>query len=305
MRQRLALATALLGDPGILVLDELANGLDPAGMRWLRGFLRAYAHQGRTVLVSTHVLSEIQQITDQVIIISAGRLLFAARCPPLRPGGALPGGDRMKRLIHAELFKARSNRAVWILAAITPAFCALWALLSVSLMNLDSPVPLDQRVENVYNMAQQAYIFTFVLGVLGMTGEYRHQTITWSFLVTPVRGRVVTAKLVAYGLIGLLVAAGSTLVTFGAGAALLAAGGHPMTTPDLPAVLAGTTLSIALYAVFGVALGALIRNQVAAIVVAAVWFVFGDYLLLAPARARPMAAHGGGPRGRRHDPAER
>ncbi|MDP9844185.1 ABC transporter permease subunit [Streptosporangium lutulentum] len=185
----------------------------------------------------------------------------------------------MKRLIHAELFKARSNRAVWILAAITPAFCALWALLSVSLMNLDSPVPLDQRVENVYNMAQQAYIFTFVLGVLGMTGEYRHQTITWSFLVTPVRGRVVTAKLVAYGLIGLLVAAGSTLVTFGAGAALLAAGGHPMTTPDLPAVLAGTTLSIALYAVFGVALGALIRNQVAAIVVAAVWFVFGDYLL--------------------------
>ncbi|MDP9844184.1 ABC transporter ATP-binding protein [Streptosporangium lutulentum] len=89
MRQRLALATALLGDPGILVLDEPANGLDPAGMRWLRGFLRAYAHQGRTVLVSTHVLSEIQQITDQVIIISAGRLLFA---------GPLPAGSDLEEL---------------------------------------------------------------------------------------------------------------------------------------------------------------------------------------------------------------
>ncbi|GAA4228392.1 ABC-2 type transport system ATP-binding protein [Streptosporangium album] len=81
MRQRLALATALLGDPDILVLDEPANGLDPAGMRWLRGFLRAYAHQGRTVLVSTHVLTEIQQIADQVIIISAGGLLFSGPSP--------------------------------------------------------------------------------------------------------------------------------------------------------------------------------------------------------------------------------
>ncbi|MER5420003.1 ABC transporter ATP-binding protein [Streptosporangium roseum] len=74
MRQRLALATALLGDPDILVLDEPANGLDPAGMRWLRSFLRAYAHQGRTVLVSTHVLAEIQQIADHAIIIGEGRL---------------------------------------------------------------------------------------------------------------------------------------------------------------------------------------------------------------------------------------
>jgi ABC-2 type transport system ATP-binding protein len=89
MRQRLALATALLGDPGILILDEPANGLDPAGMRWLRGFLRAYTHQGRTVLVSTHVLAEIQQIADQVIIISAGRLLFS---------GPLPAGSDLEEL---------------------------------------------------------------------------------------------------------------------------------------------------------------------------------------------------------------
>jgi ABC-2 type transport system permease protein len=181
----------------------------------------------------------------------------------------------MKRLIHAELFKARANRTTWILAAIAPAFCALWALATMPLLGLDGPTPLDQRVENVYNMAQQAYVFTLILGVLGMSGEYRHQTITWAFLVTPVRGRVVTAKLAVYGMIGLLVAVVSTLVTFGAGAALLSAGGYPVTTPDLPAILAGVTLSTALYAVLGVALGALIRNQVAAVVVAVVWFTFG------------------------------
>jgi ABC-2 type transport system permease protein len=185
----------------------------------------------------------------------------------------------MKRLIRAELFKARANRTTWILAAIAPAFCALWALATMPLLGLDGPTPLDQRVENVYNMAQQAYVFTLILGILGMSGEYRHQTITWAFLVTPVRGRVVTAKLAVYGMIGLLVAVVSTLVTFGAGAALLSAGGYPVTTPDLPAILAGVTLSTALYAVLGVALGALIRNQVAAVVVAVVWFTFGDYLL--------------------------
>ncbi|NRQ37039.1 ATP-binding cassette domain-containing protein [Nonomuraea sp. NN258] len=77
MRQRLALATALLGEPEALILDEPANGLDPAGMRWLRAYLRAYAHQGRTVLVSTHVLAEIEQIAEHVVIIAAGRLRWS------------------------------------------------------------------------------------------------------------------------------------------------------------------------------------------------------------------------------------
>ncbi|MFI6512715.1 ABC transporter ATP-binding protein [Streptosporangium sp. NPDC050855] len=76
MRQRLALASAMLGDPEILILDEPANGLDPAGMRWLRGFLQACVHRGRTVLVSTHVLAEIGQIADQAIIIGNGRLAW-------------------------------------------------------------------------------------------------------------------------------------------------------------------------------------------------------------------------------------
>ncbi|HWH14889.1 MAG TPA: ATP-binding cassette domain-containing protein [Miltoncostaeaceae bacterium] len=77
MRQRLALAAALLGDPPVLVLDEPANGLDPAGIRWLRDLLRALAGEGRTVLVSSHVLSEVAQTVDDVVVIAHGRLVTA------------------------------------------------------------------------------------------------------------------------------------------------------------------------------------------------------------------------------------
>ena len=75
MGQRLSLATALLGDPGVLVLDEPANGLDPAGIRWLRAFLRSLAAEGRTVLLSSHTLAEVQQTADEVLILDGGRLL--------------------------------------------------------------------------------------------------------------------------------------------------------------------------------------------------------------------------------------
>lgn len=76
MRQRLALAGALLGEPAVLVLDEPANGLDPEGMAWLRGLMRRLAAEGRTVLVSSHVLSEIAQTADDVVIIGDGTLRY-------------------------------------------------------------------------------------------------------------------------------------------------------------------------------------------------------------------------------------
>jgi ABC-2 type transport system ATP-binding protein len=78
MRQRLGLAAALLGDPQVLVLDEPANGLDPEGIRWLRTFLRELAGQGRTILVSSHVLAELAQTVDDVAIIAKGRLIAHA-----------------------------------------------------------------------------------------------------------------------------------------------------------------------------------------------------------------------------------
>ena len=86
MRQRLTLAVALLGDPQFLILDEPANGLDPQGISWLRGFLRYLAGQGRTVLVSSHVLAEVQQTADDVIIIHQGRLVSAAPLAVLEAG---------------------------------------------------------------------------------------------------------------------------------------------------------------------------------------------------------------------------
>ncbi|ABP56119.1 ABC transporter ATP-binding protein [Salinispora tropica] len=75
MKQRLGIAAAMLGDPRVLILDEPANGLDPEGIRWMRGFLKSLAAEGRTVLVSSHLLSEMQLLADDVVIIAAGRLI--------------------------------------------------------------------------------------------------------------------------------------------------------------------------------------------------------------------------------------
>jgi ABC-2 type transport system ATP-binding protein len=77
------LAGALLGDPELLLLDEPANGLDPAGVHWLRGFLRQFAEQGRTVLISSHVLAEVAQTVQSVLIISGGQLAANARLDEL------------------------------------------------------------------------------------------------------------------------------------------------------------------------------------------------------------------------------
>jgi ABC-2 type transport system ATP-binding protein len=75
MRQRLGIAHALLGDPKILILDEPANGLDPAGIHWMRGLLKSYAEQGGTVLLSSHLLYEVEKIADELILIGRGRIV--------------------------------------------------------------------------------------------------------------------------------------------------------------------------------------------------------------------------------------
>ena len=94
MRQRLGLAAALLGDPQVLVLDEPSNGLDPEGIRWLRGFLRHLSHEGKTILVSSHLLQEVEQTVDEVVIIANGRLVRAGAMADLHgdpgPSSARP-----------------------------------------------------------------------------------------------------------------------------------------------------------------------------------------------------------------------
>ena len=87
MRQRLGLATALLGHPRVLILDEPANGLDPEGVRWLRRTLRAFADDGGTVLMSSHLLAEVAQTVDDVVIIASGRLVRQAKLSELAPDG--------------------------------------------------------------------------------------------------------------------------------------------------------------------------------------------------------------------------
>ena len=89
MRQRLDLATALLGDPEILILDEPTNGLDPAGVRWLRDLVRSFAAEGRTVLVSSHLLAEVANTVDDVVIIDRGHLVRAAPIGDLATTGTL------------------------------------------------------------------------------------------------------------------------------------------------------------------------------------------------------------------------
>jgi ABC-2 type transport system ATP-binding protein len=105
MRQRLGLAAALLGDPEVLVLDEPANGLDPQGIRWLRDFLRSLASEGRTILISSHVLSEVAQTVDDVVIIHRGKLVQQAAMADVEAMAAgsttvrSPTADRLARLL--------------------------------------------------------------------------------------------------------------------------------------------------------------------------------------------------------------
>jgi ABC-2 type transport system ATP-binding protein len=126
MRQRLSLAGALLGDPGVLVLDEPLNGLDPDGIRWIRGLLRELAAENRTVFVSSHLLSEVAQTVDDVVVLSRGRLraqttladlvartaVVRARTPDApRLLGALAAAGHQVRLVDDTTVEARSATA--------------------------------------------------------------------------------------------------------------------------------------------------------------------------------------------------
>ena len=115
MRQRLGLAAALLGEPDVLVLDEPANGLDPEGVHWLRAFLRAQSGEGRTVLVSSHLLAEVAQTVDHVVILDHGRLVMNA---PLSEITALQLPDIVVRTPDAVTFREQLERR-GIAAAIT------------------------------------------------------------------------------------------------------------------------------------------------------------------------------------------
>jgi ABC-2 type transport system ATP-binding protein len=115
MRQRLSLAAALLGDPQVFVLDEPANGLDPQGIRWLRELLQSLAGEGRTILISSHVLAEVEQIADEVVIIHRGKFVEHATTAELaaRAAGGIrvrsPQADRLRALLEQAGIKVSAS----------------------------------------------------------------------------------------------------------------------------------------------------------------------------------------------------
>jgi ABC-2 type transport system ATP-binding protein len=127
MRQRLQLAQALLGDPEILVLDEPANGLDPQGIAWMRGFLRWYASLGRIVLVSSHLLAEAAQTVDDVLVLAAGRLVGQGPLRDLLAGATgsvrvrTPDADRLVTVLGEAGIAAHQEAPGIVVAAATSA----------------------------------------------------------------------------------------------------------------------------------------------------------------------------------------
>ncbi|KQY63733.1 MULTISPECIES: ABC transporter ATP-binding protein [unclassified Nocardioides] len=108
MRQRLGIATALIGDPEVLILDEPANGLDPAGIRWMRDLLRGYANQGGTVLLSSHLLHEIEVIADDLVMIGNGRIVAEGTKAELLHAA----GTTVRTTAAAELAQALRNAGI-------------------------------------------------------------------------------------------------------------------------------------------------------------------------------------------------
>jgi ABC-2 type transport system ATP-binding protein len=124
MRQRLGLGAALLGDPAVLVLDEPANGLDPFGIRWLRGLLRQLAAEGRTVLVSSHLLQEVEQTADDVLVLSQGVLVRSGPMTELQAGQATvvrsPDAVRLLEALREQGLSAEPDDAGGLQVAAPP-----------------------------------------------------------------------------------------------------------------------------------------------------------------------------------------
>ncbi len=141
MRQRLGLAGALLGDPHVLILDEPANGLDPRGIRWLRGLLRGFAERGNAVLLSSHLLAEMAQLADDVVVIHRGRLVTQAPVADLIGDGARarvrsPEASRLADLLVANGIDARADG---------PALTVVGAeLAAVGALAFDAGIPVHE-----------------------------------------------------------------------------------------------------------------------------------------------------------------
>jgi ABC-type transport system involved in multi-copper enzyme maturation permease subunit len=191
----------------------------------------------------------------------------------------------MIRLIRAEFTKLATTRLIYGLAAVMAAFGVLTVVVGVTAAGQQGNPPLsaDSLPMLIGGPVTQLPAAALLLGILGMAGEFRHQTVTQTFLVTPDRGRVVAAKLVAYPLAGIALALVTLAFTAAVAAGWLAAKGITPSLPDARhgAALVGVVLlGAALCGLVGVGVAALVRNQVAALVGVAVWVLVVEGLLL-------------------------
>jgi ABC-2 type transport system permease protein len=191
----------------------------------------------------------------------------------------------MVALIRTELLKLRTTWTVyWMLLGML-AFTTLSVagiLASAGRVEGTAELGTDEGLRTVINASSVGWVFVLVLGILAVTGEYRYGTITQMFLVTPDRGAVVTAKLIAYALCGLAFAVVAALTTLAIALPWLASKHIEVSLfdPDVTTVLLGVLLATSLYGALGVGVGALVRNQVAAVVIALAWGFVVEGLLI-------------------------
>ena len=188
----------------------------------------------------------------------------------------------MIRLIRAEFTKLRTTRLLYGVAAVMAAFAVLTVAANILDRQGAPPLAADSFPMLVGGPVTLLSGAALLLGILGMAGEFRHQTVTQTFLVTPDRGRVVAAKLVAYPLAGIALALSILAFTAALATAWLAAKGITPSLLDarLGRVLLGAVLAAGLCALVGVGVAALVRNQVAALVGVAVWVLLVEGLLM-------------------------
>lgn len=187
------------------------------------------------------------------------------------------------RLISAELLKLRTTRLVYGLLFATLALAAAGTLGTIAVagdMEQTFSLETTEGVRNVFSNAGAGSIFVLVLGILGMTSEFRHNTVTETFLVTPRRGAVVTAKLITYALGGLVFAVFASAVTVALALPALSSEGVAVAVGDYAGVLGGVVAVTVVYGLLGVAVGSLIRNSTAAVVVALAWSFVLESLLV-------------------------
>ncbi|MDA3021431.1 MAG: hypothetical protein O2943_01970 [Actinomycetota bacterium] len=190
-------------------------------------------------------------------------------------------------MVRSEFRKVTTTKVLLWLTIATIAFSALNVVLLVFLtpraMDIDSDLNLlldPAYVTNILGAAGSSSIFILILGIIGMTSEYRHMTITSTFLVTPKRPRVLIAKGITYALLGAALGLIAFITSFAVTLIALMTEDHaPVDAIIALQILGGVVLAFAIYAFVGVSVGALIRNQVAAIVGALVWVLIVEALL--------------------------